>query len=753
MKNQTAAWISLLLLFVYLLSYSGVYHAVDEMSALAVTESLLTRQWSVNQMEWDQSRTPPQNEVGVDGKLYSKKGLGVSLAALPLFAVGKQWAAVGAVQMALLLNPLLTALLAFVFFHLATALGYDERTATIGTLSLGLGTLLWPFARTIFSESLAALGLCLALFGVVGMRSALVDKRGLLLAFSAGSGAAILLLARTANAVVLPVVGLYLGYLFLLDWRKNGRISRLLPPAIAFGLPIALSLLAVVLYNYLRFHTLLTFPLAPFERFSNPLGVGLAGLLLSPGKGLVWYVPLVWLSVPALRYWIKTQQLAEALLAIGVVVATLLLYAQWYDWPGGRAWGPRMLVMTMPALVMFCLPLLSAWGRVSAPRWQRGLLILVLSLSVLVQCLGVLVNFERQEGLDMQSGLTFDQLLWDVAHAPLLTYWTKIASASADPLWLQPFFWRNPGWLLAGLLSIGGILLALLRFAWPSTGATRLSRWTLPVAGLLLTAFALGLVVAAQADPRWHERSADPRDNLAVVEFLAQNGNPADLVLLDLLPENDLAGRTSFWMNWARRPAHTIGWLRKPVMSPAAVQQLAGWIKPYSRVWLALQATDENVPGSTTEHWLDQRAYRGRQTWIGSQRVVEYLLPLAAADVKVTSGSLLFGADLAVTYTVQPGQAAGQQLVRLAWARQPSPTLRVSIQALDRDGRLVTQVDRAPGQLTNSEHAFLDQVGIQFAEPIYTLIIKMYQAEGGAVVPVQATDALSAEYAVLFTNR
>jgi len=752
MKNRTAAWISLLLLFVYLLSYSGVYHAVDEMSALAVTESLLTGQWSVNQMEWDQSRTPPQNEVGVDGQLYSKKGLGISLAALPLYAIGKHWAAVGAVQMALLLNPLVTALLAFVFFYLVKALGYDERTATIGTLSLGLGTLLWPFARTIFSESLAALGLCLALFGVVALRAATVEKGGFRLAFIAGSGIAILLLARTANAIVLPVIVLYLGYLFLLDWHKNGRISRLLQQAVAFGLPIALALLAVVLYNYLRFHTLLTFPLAPFERFSNPLGAGLMGLLLSPGKGLVWYVPLVWLILPAVAYWIKARRLAEGLLVIGVVIAPLLLYAQWYDWPGGRAWGPRMLVMTMPALVMFCLPVLAAWGGVNAPRWRRGLLMFVLSLSILVQCLGVLINFERQEGLDMQSGLTFDQLLWEVTHAPLLTYWSKLASPSVDPLWLQPFFWRNPGWLLAGLLLSGGILLALLRFARPGIERVR-PRWMFLTIGILLTGFVCGVVVAAKADPRWQERSADPQDNIAVVEFLAQNGLQSDLVLLDLLPENDLAGRTSFWMNQAQHPAHTIGWLRKPVMPPGVEQQLADWIRPYSRVWLALQATDENAPDSTTERWLDQTAYRGRQNWIGSQRVVEYLLPPANADAKTASSPLVFGENLAaLTYTVQPGRAAGQQLVRLVWASQPSPDLRFSIQALDSSGHLVTQVDRIPGQLTNAEHAFLDQIGLQVAELRYTLIIKVYYAEGGAVVPVQASGALPAEYAVLFTT-
>ena len=52
--RSLAVWVCLLAALVYLLTYSGVLHAVDEQSALSVAESMLWGQgFHVNQMAWD----------------------------------------------------------------------------------------------------------------------------------------------------------------------------------------------------------------------------------------------------------------------------------------------------------------------------------------------------------------------------------------------------------------------------------------------------------------------------------------------------------------------------------------------------------------------------------------------------------------------------------------------------------------------------------------------------------------------------
>lgn len=146
--------------------------------------------------------------------------------------------------------------------------------------------------------------------------------------------------------------------------------------------------------------------------------------------------------------------------------------------------------------------------------------------------------------------------------------------------------------------------------------------------------FALLTVRATAGDPRWTERTANPADNRAVVDFLTAAAAPGDVVLLDMTTATNGRGRQSFWINHGVSSVPTIAWVRH---SPALAldEQLGRWLQPYSRIWLVMQETVENAPDSTTEQWLDQYAYRGRQQWIGSQRLVEYLTasqlaPLAA---------------------------------------------------------------------------------------------------------------------------
>lgn len=70
-----AVGVCLLAALLYLLTWSGVLHTVDEQSALSVAESLLAGQgFHVNQMEWDQARTPPQNAYGLDQQPLFQEG-------------------------------------------------------------------------------------------------------------------------------------------------------------------------------------------------------------------------------------------------------------------------------------------------------------------------------------------------------------------------------------------------------------------------------------------------------------------------------------------------------------------------------------------------------------------------------------------------------------------------------------------------------------------------------------------------------
>jgi len=96
----------------------------------------------------------PQNLPGVDGNLYSKKVLGISLVALPLFGLNKIWPRLGAIQAALLTDAFLTAITAYLFYQVVITLNFAKATAALAALALGLATPLWPYACPLFSKLL-----------------------------------------------------------------------------------------------------------------------------------------------------------------------------------------------------------------------------------------------------------------------------------------------------------------------------------------------------------------------------------------------------------------------------------------------------------------------------------------------------------------------------------------------------------------------------------------------------------------------
>jgi hypothetical protein len=602
-------------------------------------------------------------------------------------------------------------------------------------LAWGLGTLAWPYSRTLFTEPTAALGLSLALYGAVTFRRAAggTATRALILA---GSGLALLTLAKQANAVVgLPFV-IYLVHVAFGERRAELSFGRLAKWLLAFGVPLAVAAAIIVAYNRASFGTLLTPPLDAREGFKTPLITGLRGLLFSSGKGVLWHVPLTWLAIASVFFWRRGKRLPDFLLALGTVLSLLLLYSAWSDWAGGRSWGPRFLATVMPAVALMALPALEGLLSRAWPAAARIAVAAVLVLSVLMQLPGVLINFTAQEALDIAAGLTTRLLYWMRPHSPLLTYWSAIGSATTDPLLAQRPLWGEHPARMAALLIV-----ALLGVAAAGIGLWRAlagRRTAALAAGGLLAAIALagGLLWVAADDPRWQEASADPAENRAVLDFVNAKAGPDDLVLLDIIPYYDMIGRTWLWLNRAAARPPFVAWLRREQMQPASSERLARWLQPYGRAWLSLEGTAPGAAESTTEAWLDSNAYRGSDQWLGTQRVVEYIVPPEPVDAAVTPAHVEFaGGPTLLGYAVQRGKASGQIAVRLLWDAPAPDSLRFSVQAVDGSGQLLEGIDRRPGALP-TEAGYEDRVGLAVGTDAYSLVLRMYDSANGNILPV-----------------
>jgi len=120
----------------------------------------------------------------------------------------------------------------------------------------------------------------------------------------------------------------------------------------------AIGVAPLLAYNYFAFGS-------PLEQgygtkpFDTPPTLGLYGLLFSPSRGLLVYTPYVIFAFAALlRAWRWPGEVATRLRWLSLVwLATLVLYATYAEWWGGRVFGSRFLDDLAPVLFAAL-----AWG-------------------------------------------------------------------------------------------------------------------------------------------------------------------------------------------------------------------------------------------------------------------------------------------------------------------------------------------------------------------------------------------------------
>ena len=365
----------------------------------------------------------PYGAWGRDGRYYAQYGIGQSLLALPLYLAGlafyrlSGWGTAGLVTRAsvMLLNPLALALAGTALYRLARRLGYDHGPALGATMASALATPLWVYGKTFFSEPLVALALLVAVLGA--LRGEEGSRGGWLLCGAALGGA---VLVKPVALIVTPLFALY-----ALTGAGNRRqaLWRL-------AWPLAAALLVTALYNQLRFgfpfdtgYRTAAWDVAPW--------VGLAGLLLSPGKGLLWYCPALaagLIGLPALA----RQRCRFAALLGGVAAAYLLVHSTYNHWHGGGAWGPRLIVPIIPLLM---LPLAGVFSRPPRRAWARFALALLLAASLVLQLPAVLVHPARAlQALYDRAASPTDytlRLLYRPADSPLVGQWRSLMEVAA----------------------------------------------------------------------------------------------------------------------------------------------------------------------------------------------------------------------------------------------------------------------------------------------------------------------------------
>jgi hypothetical protein len=397
MTRRTAA-LFLSFLGLYLLTASGHFYARDEETLFRATESIVERRtFAMPAGAWGLAL-----QQGQDGRAYSVAGPGQSLAAVPLYLVGKLFAPLFPASdegyilrfWVALLGAFVTAATVALLYRLARALGHGGRAALALAAIYGLATTAWPHGRTFFAEPLTAL--C-ALCAFAAIRRGAAGGRERWLAV-AGVAAAASVVVKPQTLVILPGLGLYLllatfdPALPRLD--RRGLLLRLARWGCWFGGGLALGALPLMTYYAALFGSPFTtgYGRSAADVFNTPLLTGLYGLTISPGKGLLWYSPPVALAIAGWWPFFRRHR-AEAAGCLGIVATHLVFYARVDFWHGDGAWGPRYLMTALPFAILPALGVLGATGT-QERALRRGAAGLVVAAGVVIQLLGLLVNFD-----------------------------------------------------------------------------------------------------------------------------------------------------------------------------------------------------------------------------------------------------------------------------------------------------------------------------------------------------------------------
>ncbi len=275
---------------------------------------------------------------------------------------------------------------AAVLMLLAAEFGFSLGIQVGLALTYGLATIAWPYSKYFYTEPVSSLFITLAvLFAVRAARSTSFRTW-----VFTGAWIVLATATRPDNGVLLPVVALWAVF-------RQSQVPLLVRLRAWLGLATGFVpvLLLVGWYNYVRFGNPLdtgngfTLPGVLARTFiRNPLP-GLYGLTVSPGKGLLLYSPVLILALEGVRGLWRRRPRETALLG-ATVAAVILLHAPLTFWAGDTAWGPRY---TVSETALMLLPLGIVFERARDRRWLRAVCGLALSISVLVQMVGVAVNY------------------------------------------------------------------------------------------------------------------------------------------------------------------------------------------------------------------------------------------------------------------------------------------------------------------------------------------------------------------------
>lgn len=393
---------------IYVLSHSGRLDMIDAQFKFDTTWSILTHG------DVQLRDRALLSVLGRPDPPYAPYTLAASVTGLPLALFGRLLDPDSRelAQFAWALTPaLLGAVTIPLLFVIWRALGIARRSAAAWALAVGFGSLLWTSAASSFDQAPQAA----LLLGAVWLSRQAVARGSVRDASMAGAAFGVIVHYQAAFVLL----GVPLG-LALVRWPLRRPWWPAVRLATAFAAGVAPFIALLLVSNALRFGSPFRLSSAPtgIPLFDNP-ALGAAVLLVSPGKSVFLYSPIVVLALFGLKGLLRVDRSLVVIAAVTTLSHLLLVSS--LSFPGGDwCWGPRYLVLTVP-LVCLAIPWCTA-----VPSAARGAIVAV---SAAIQVLGLTLDHQR---------FFFDRALaphfwlhnqrFYLAHSALFARWSELTA-------------------------------------------------------------------------------------------------------------------------------------------------------------------------------------------------------------------------------------------------------------------------------------------------------------------------------------
>ncbi|MEN8098492.1 MAG: hypothetical protein ABFQ89_05410 [Chloroflexota bacterium] len=409
------------ILVVYLFTFNGQFTSIDELALYGNIECHVQPCSSGNHLV-DFARF--HNPVGSHEPGYS-------IAAAPLYFLAKLIPSINRLHLVQLFNPIALALTSTFLFLLSRNLGYSIHASVFAAFGLAFGTYVWTYSRSLYREPLVALLWTAALLCISLWRNS--ARRGwLYIAF--------VCLALGPVVKMTAVVGIPI---ILLATARRHSIAQNRTRWVLITLMVLT--ISIVLFG-------VAWSLRPgisigrdrFENLNFPIFLHrLAGQVLSPGKGILFYAPVVILVIPG-AFALYQRSRSFCLVSVALPLCLAAAYGPYASWYGGQSWGPRFL---LPALPIFLVPLAALWDKWRS-RTARAALVIILIASISLLLPSVIADWWHSYLPLFSSGPIPEETsaVFDLGLSPPLNLWKHFQIDHLNLLWLHPN--------LEGLLSL-----------------------------------------------------------------------------------------------------------------------------------------------------------------------------------------------------------------------------------------------------------------------------------------------------------